>query len=459
MICDRFYRKMEEVVSREVGLQHQEYLRSKGSDERKQDFESGFLATMWGEGTGSDRVAENIASVGLLIEGARRVYEMKNSVAIPYKLLPLPLGDNATYYREILKIFDGLFKEDATKVLMGTLGEATVKYRELTGRGMGDFIEIVRKGFDTAIAMYPGFELPTENPGKFLLRTVRRRELHRSIIDLEEVYEKRSKEEWASALQNGDISSYTIAVSLELLDRRLSPLAAYGNGGLVIDQRLRALELISSTTSLPIVEVSKSNKDVFPTTFEWKNVSDEELKELATRGVNKWLPAVKAYHERRYNPESALYMGDVYGKEGSFFSEGMESHVIPLDMDFKFIEEGDGGITYKPDINKHGSCILAAWKLHVLRNVVGIRWQDVSQEPRQWYEKAANDKLRVSLNFIDEKLKRPEEYRGLLNVPPHQFYEWTNIFPWVKDVVEPEIAEKYKSLEKEVLEKDKERKN
>lgn len=257
--------------------------------------------------------------------------------------------------------------------------------------------------------------------------------LDASILPLEEVYQNRSKEELANALQNGDISSYTISLVSDLLIRKPLPPS--------LTEKL--LSEISKYTPLPLEEVLfELKRDFFPTTYEWKEVTEEELREWATRGLNLWLPAVKRFHEKFYDsdPDNPLLGAEVLGKEGCFFGNRVE--IISLDMNFEHPRI--------PDKNRHVQYLFMAMKLYVLRNQIGVNWQDISQEARQWYEAAANQKMTTQLKST-EKLA----YKSIINV--NVFREVFDIYPYVKDIIKPGIREQYESLEKIILGKERQK--
>ncbi len=249
-----------------------------------------YFASLFGQ-TKYDQLARNFADIGLLVGGALKI-QSRTSKGKLRKLSP-----DGAVIMDALKVYDN--KRITPEAIANTLQLSYENFNSITGEDYNSFVGAVSSAYNSAMQEH-GIVVPDKNPEDFLIKTVLRQKIHKNVREIEDVFLATTRDEWDEKVLNGDVSDYTIAVPVRLGQYDTTPAILIGqNNEVIIDEVLANLGMIDELTELPIFETTlERDKDSFPVTREYKILTDNELKEIITSGMNKYLDMFEAYSKQ-----------------------------------------------------------------------------------------------------------------------------------------------------------------
>lgn len=302
-----------------------EYLRSHKREERKSAEVKAleFMGYMFGANRYLD-AARGVADVGVLVFGALDVlYRSNNDAAANLAL------DERTV-RAALQIFEG--KPVSSESILEGLQACYENFSDITGGSPEEFVLAVSSIYQSAKNAHK-LEVPAKNPADFLIRVVERQRLEEKVLKIEDVFLDTSRKEWEERVLGGDVSEYTIPVILKMGECGIPPILHTLGKEAIGKKAYENAALISALTELPIVDTLNKGKMVFPNTRDYLDLSDIEIRETITFGLNEYLKLLEAHHNYRVDEfGQSLYEKDVkrLGRRGCLFGHemGEDRHII-----------------------------------------------------------------------------------------------------------------------------------
>ena len=346
------------------------------------------------------QLAKNIADIGLLVCGALEAQNNESNDNIAN----LTLGEPEV--RAALEIYnnEAITPQSVTK----TLNSCYAEFRDITGLSPDSFLALVSSAYRSAMQTH-GIEVTDKNPGNFLIKTVLRQKIDKNIRNIEDVYTTTSRDDWIEKVESGDVSDYTITVIPYLL-RYVAPQADFENENYRLNVRKIGQKLanIDELTELPIAEAMEKGKNTFPNTYERAILSDDEIINSLTHGLNKYLVLLKEYQKQRteYGDKRDIKR---YGKDGCLFGDtvGNDEIILNNKIETLFYESG------MTDRNSWCLPIQFLEKITILHLDGYIDFKILEHE---WLSSAANEYIRkwtASLtDFLDSEKKHGDtDYR------------------------------------------------
>lgn len=348
-----------------------------------------------------DELARNFADIGLLVGGA---LEIQNRAS---KGKPRNLELDRAVIMDALRVYEN--KRITPEAIAGTLRLSYENFNRIIGGDFDSFVGAVSSAYNLAMQEH-GIVVPDKDPEDFLIKTVLRQKIHKNVRKIENVFLATPREKWEEKVLKGDVSDYTVAMPLRFGQYNLAPVIVRGGASKAKMKGVtRSLEMIEEFTELPILEIIvERDKNSFPTTYEYKVLSDDELKEIITSGVNEYLDMLETHHKQdieRYG--DSLREGNVkyFGKEGCLFNEaglGVIQYIILNDE----IINWDGGEVV--DVNLWYSPRAFLGKMDILDSDGYI---DSNKLKSKWLSSAVNEYItRCVKNLIN--FYESENYDG-----------------------------------------------